>query len=125
MSLSKSESAIQQAFFAYVRIMTITDKRYKYIFSVPNQGLEGYRGYKHTSKLLLEGMRPGMSDIIIAYPSKGYHAGFIELKTGKNKASEAQLDWIKLATEAGYFATIHTTDNWLTLKQLVEDYFRE
>jgi hypothetical protein len=94
------------------------------IFSVPNQGGKGKSAMLHGHKMKLEGLKRGVSDIIIAYPTKTYKAAFIELKLPTGKASTEQLLWLDQVASLGYFAALHKTDNVETIIKLVEDYFQ-
>lgn len=114
-----TESAIQQAFFQYVRIKAQTDDRYNFIYAVPNQRAGMVAG----ARMRAEGQKKGVSDIVIAYPTKSYHAGYIELKRKGGKASPEQIDWLKRMASVGNFAVLHETDDWTTLAKLVDDYF--
>lgn len=49
-----------------------------------------------------EGVVPGVSDLIFMYPSKGYHALCIEMKTKKGKQSKEQKIWQVEVQSLGY-----------------------
>jgi hypothetical protein len=119
MQIKIIESAIQQAFFQYVRIKAQTDDRYNHIFAVPNERM----GIVAGARMKAAGQKKGVSDIVIAYPSRSYPAAFIELKRKGGKASPEQVNWLKRMATAGYFAVLHETDDWQTLAKLVDDYF--
>jgi hypothetical protein len=70
----------------------------------------------------LEGQKKGVSDIMIACPSKDYHGAWIELKVPGNKPSPEQIDWLDRTRAVGYFSVVHTTSDVQTLIKLVEDY---
>lgn len=48
------------------------------------------------------GVKAGVSDLFLAYPSKHYHGLWIELKSEKGKLSPAQKHWLNLMKEVGY-----------------------
>lgn len=48
------------------------------------------------------GVKPGISDLLLLYPSRGYHGCCIELKAPTKKLTEAQDDFLQQAAEAGY-----------------------
>ena len=75
------------------------DPRWSRIFAVPNGGK---RNKATAGKLKAEGVRPGVPDLLLLYPSRGYHGLALELKIGMNKLSEAQRDWQLWLREHNY-----------------------
>ena len=69
------------------------------IFSIPNGG---YRNKIEAHNLKLQGVKSGVPDIMLAYPSKPFAGLFIEMKWGKNKPTKNQEDWIKRLSAVGY-----------------------
>lgn len=60
------------------------------LFAVPNGGRrDGITG----KKLKDEGVVPGVSDLLLLYPSGKYHALCVEMKTPKGRQSEVQKAW--------------------------------
>lgn len=55
----------------------------------------GSRNVIEATKLKAMGVLPGVSDVIITIPRKGYGGLFCELKVGKNGLSEHQQGFIK------------------------------
>ena len=67
-------------------------KLYKVTFAVPNGGVRD----KATAALMVaEGEKAGVSDLIMLYPSDGYAALCIEMKTPVGRQSDAQKEWQK------------------------------
>jgi hypothetical protein len=58
------------------------------IFAVPNAAK---RSWQLANMLRAEGMVSGIPDLIVAYPSKGFHGLYIEMKTVKGKPSDEQI----------------------------------
>ena len=54
------------------------------------------------------GVKPGVSDIMIAIPSPPYHGLFIELKAGRNKPTPAQSSFLARVTQKGYLGVCVT-----------------
>lgn len=84
-----------------------------FIFAVPNGAKLPYKksaGGKRYSpqaiKLLKEGLLPGVPDLFLPVPMNGKHGLFIEMKVGKNKPSEEQLDFIQFVGSLGYEAIV-------------------
>jgi VRR-NUC domain len=50
------------------------------------------------------GVKKGISDIFIAYPSKNFHGCFIEMKSLDGVKSPEQVAWINLMQKNDYFA---------------------
>ncbi|MCC8155429.1 MAG: VRR-NUC domain-containing protein [Tannerellaceae bacterium] len=68
------------------------------LFAVPNGG---YRNKREAKSLQRQGVRPGVSDLILLFPRGGYSCLCIELKIGKNGQSDEQKAWQRLAEAAG------------------------
>lgn len=82
----------------------------KYYYHVPN---EGKRPRLTGHLLTLKGLRKGVSDIVIAYPSpQGYHGAYLELKRPmfkdrvRNVLSVDQTEWIDSVKKVGYYANV-------------------
>ena len=48
------------------------------------------------------GVRPGVSDLFLAYPNAFYHGLWLELKSEKGKLSDSQSNWLLLMKGVGY-----------------------
>lgn len=80
----KSESRIQQEIVLYLQAHGI------FCHSVPNEGAGG--DALRSSKLVAMGMRAGVADLVVWYPSKsGVEIGYIEVKDRKGKQSQRQM----------------------------------
>lgn len=97
--LAPSESAIQKAYFDWVRIMQLKDARYGLIFAVPNGAATTDNNRK---RLTREGLRSGVSDVIGLIPCWIYHGFVAEFKTDCGVVSKAQQMFLKEASLAGY-----------------------
>lgn len=75
----------------------------RWMFAIPNGGL---RHKATAAKLKAEGVKAGVPDIFLPWPAKGYCGLFIELKSGRNKATPDQLNYLKWLTAAGYKALV-------------------
>lgn len=49
------------------------------------------------------GVKSGVVDITIAKAVNGYHGAFLEVKVGKNKPTQNQIDFMNTMREEGYF----------------------
>ena len=65
-------------------------------FSVPNGGL---RDVREARRLKLEGLLPGVSDLIFLWDGRAY---LIEMKTPKGLQRQVQKDWQRKVEENGF-----------------------
>ncbi len=75
----------------------------KNMFSIPNGG---QRHKAVAAKMKAEGLKSGVPDICLAFPSGGFFGLFIELKVGKNKTTPSQNEWIMRLQQAGYMVVV-------------------
>lgn len=66
------------------------------------------------------GVKPGVSDVMVAIPSGGYHGLFLELKAGKGKPTEAQKNFLANVTLQGYLGICVT--GFEAAKAAIESY---
>jgi len=57
-------------------------------------------------KMKKMGKRKGVPDLFIPYPSGRYHGMYIEMKYGKNKATNEQMEWLQRLSKLGYYCVI-------------------
>lgn len=77
-----------------------------YLFAIPNGGM---RHPIEAHNLKLQGVKAGIPDLMLAYPSNNYHGLFIELKRNsprKGLISAEQAIWLHRLQNAGYLATV-------------------
>lgn len=89
-----------------------------YFWATPNGG---YRSAKTAKAMKAEGQKAGVPDLFLAYPAKGYHGLFIEMKksevgkkggiVGKGKTSDAQEARMAALTEVGYLCVVCYTED--------------
>lgn len=77
-----------------------------YVWHTPNGG---NRGIREAFRLKLMGVRRGVPDIFIAYPSFKYHGMFIEFKSTKGRVTSDQTKMLHLLGEAGYLSMVCRT----------------
>ncbi len=73
------------------------------MYHVPNGGS---RHPKEAANLKRQGVKPGVPDICLPVARGGYHGLYIEMKAGKNKATEYQKQWMAELNEQGYLAVV-------------------
>lgn len=72
-------------------------------FHCPNEGRRGVVAGRILKRM---GLRAGAPDIFIAHSKGNYHGLCIELKVGKNKPTEHQINFINQLNKEGYKAEI-------------------
>lgn len=73
------------------------------MFAIPNGG---QRNIVTATKLKAEGVKSGIPDIFLAYPSLHAHGLFIEMKSPKGKVSTNQREWIGALSASGYMCIV-------------------
>lgn len=53
-----------------------------------------------------EGLKAGIPDVAMFWPTSSYHGLFIEFKYGKNKPTDLQRDKIALLKGRGYYCCV-------------------
>jgi hypothetical protein len=77
--------------------------QYAVTYAVPNAAR---RSPRQGAYMKAEGLKAGVPDICMAYPSNGYHGLYIELKTIKGRPTDSQNEWIGRLSKNGYAADI-------------------
>ncbi|MCK2042546.1 VRR-NUC domain-containing protein [Chromohalobacter sp. TMW 2.2308] len=75
-------------------------------YAVPNGGS---RHGLEAAKMKQQGVRSGVSDLVIAVPRGGYHGLYLELKATPPRdaeLAESQREWLAKMEEAGYCAKL-------------------
>ena len=74
------------------------------IFAIPNGGR---RGKLEAMRLQLEGVSPGVPDLMLPTPRGQHHGLFVEMKRTKGSSvSKEQKDWIAYLQAQGYQAIV-------------------
>jgi hypothetical protein len=98
-----SEHDEQVALFAWADANRDRLPQLTTLFAIPNGG---YRHPSVAAKLKMEGVRAGVPDLFLAYPSGAEHGLFIEMKAGRNRTSNSQQLWLQWLTDAGYHTAV-------------------
>lgn len=87
------------------------------LFAVPNGG----RRDKQTGALLREeGVRAGVSDLLLLVPSVRYHGLCVEMKAAEGRQRPSQKEWQKKVERQGYrYALCRSLDDFM---KVVSDY---
>lgn len=104
------ESKIQQTSVRWFRLQY--PKLALLLFSVPNGGA---RRRIEGAIMKAEGVTVGVSDLLLLYPSKGYHGLCIEMKTQKGRQQPSQKTWQLAVEDAGYkYVLCRSFDDFMT-----------
>lgn len=98
--ITPTEHDEQAALFQWASLMEGRYPPLKLMFAVPNGGA---RNIVTAARLKAEGVKRGVPDVILAAPSRGYHALFIELKKKRGgRVSPEQAEWKNQLQVQGY-----------------------
>lgn len=90
------------------------------LFAVPNGGA---RNRVEAAIMNGEGVTAGVADVLLLYPSSGYHGLCVEFKTPKGRQQPTQQLWQQHVEQAGYrYEIVRSLDEFL---RLVKHYFNQ
>ena len=90
----------------------------KFLFHIPNGGA---RAIATARNLKAEGVKPGIPDYFLPYPSNGRPGLFIELKRQKGGVvSPEQKEWIRRLKSVGY--AVHVAKGWEECVKIILEY---
>lgn len=99
--MARAEHDLQTACVAWFRYQ----HPHLILFAIPNgaflQGTPQQR-IKQWAKLKAEGARPGVADLFLAVPTSRGGGLFIEMKAGKGKQTQEQIEFERVVRGAGY-----------------------
>ena len=98
-----TEAEEQTALFQWAQLMEKQLPPLTMMYAVPNGGS---RNKLEAANLKRQGVKAGVPDICLAYPSGGFHGLYIEMKVGKNKTSENQNKWLENLMRVGYATAV-------------------
>lgn len=98
-----TEAEEQTALFQWAKLMVRQIQPLRLLYAVPNGGS---RNKIEAANLKRQGVKSGVPDLCLAYPSRGYHGLYIEMKVGKNKPSSNQKAWLMNLSAAGYATAV-------------------
>lgn len=98
-----TEHDLQASIIAECNFRANQNDLYGRIFAVPNGG---HRDIRVAQRLKAEGVRPGVPDLLLLAPRRGYNGLAIELKVGRNHATASQEDWLLWLRTEGYMTRV-------------------
>ena len=116
-TLNHAESDHQQALFVWSKLMQTKYPELKLLHAIGNGGK---RNLIEAARMKREGVLAGVSDIMLPVARNGFHGLYIELKVGKNKASDNQEWWLSETTKQGYYSVVCV--GWVEASEVIERY---
>lgn len=89
-----------------------------YLLAIPNGGKRS--SAREGARLKAEGVKPGVSDLLLPLRRGGFAGLWLEMKAPGKKPSADQAEWIERMNRAGYFAT--WADDWQKAAQIITGY---
>lgn len=112
-----SEGSQQKALMVWAAQNYNTYPQLKYLFHIPNGGT---RNIREAVELKAQGVKAGVPDLMLPFPTKHFAGLFIEMKFGKNKTSEDQDEWLAYLSSVGYMTSVQW--DWESTRDLIIDY---
>lgn len=102
------EDAEQLALMQWAKLVTLNDRSlFDHLIHVPNGG---WRSPIEAARFKGMGVKAGVPDILLPLRTPQYGAGWWELKVGRNKPTEEQLEWRALLRACGHY--VQTYWHW-------------
>ena len=112
-----SEGSQQKALMVWAAQNVLKYPQLKWLVHIPNGGS---RHIREAVELKAQGVKAGIPDLMLPYPTKYFAGLFIELKAGKGKTSKEQDEWLQYLSSVGYMTSVQWT--WEGAKDLIVDY---
>ena len=109
----------QEALFSWALYAAGAMPELGLMFHVPNGGS---RNRNEAAKLKRQGVRAGVPDICLPVARGGFHGLFVELKYGRNKATDRQTAWLDALRSQGYLAV--ECVGWDTAREVITKYLK-
>ena len=101
--VTTSEAEEQMAVIKWAELMSNKHPCLKWLYHTPNGGS---RNIAEAANLKRMGVKAGVPDLCLPYPSNGHHGLYIEMKTDKGRPTACQRDYIDWLNEQGYKAVV-------------------
>lgn len=88
-----------------------------YLLAVPNGGR---RAPREAARLKAEGVKPGVSDLLLPLRRKDCAGLWLELKAPGNRPTKLQAEWLERMELAGYLST--WADSWTAAAAVIARY---
>ncbi len=117
--VTASESEEQIGLFQWAALQTRKYPALEFMYHIPNGGK---RDKSTAIRLKAEGVKAGVPDICLPVPQGNYHGLYIELKAGKNTATDNQNRWLQALAANGYRTAI--CYGWEAATKVIIEYLK-
>lgn len=97
------ESVEQTCLFRWAVYASAKYPELDLMYHIPNEGKRSQIG---GAMLKAQGLKAGVPDVCLPVPRGKFHGLYIELKAGKNRATEKQLEWMDKLSAQGYITAL-------------------
>ena len=101
--VTTSEAEEQMAVIKWAELMSNKHPCLKWLYHCPNGGS---RNIAEAANLKRMGVKAGVPDLFLPYPSNGHHGLFVEMKSTKGRPSALQKEWVDWLNVNGYMAVV-------------------
>lgn len=115
----RSEEAEQIYLFQWAAAREAAYPALASMYHVPNGGK---RSKAEAGRFRAAGVRAGVPDVCLPYAAGGFIGLYVELKVGKNTASEKQKEWLRRLGAQGHYVCI--CYGWEYAAEIIEMYLR-
>lgn len=113
------EDEHQTALTQWARMMRTQYPALRLYHHIPNGGL---RDKRTAARLIGQGVHSGVPDVFIPAARGGYHGIYVELKTGDNRPTPNQNEFMSGAMAEGYYCAV--CYGWPCAAAVIEDYLQ-
>lgn len=121
------EDDLQKAVFDWAKLYRMPDhedleknsKLSDYLIAIPNGGK---RNVREAARLKRQGVKAGVFDLMLNLARNCYYGLDMELKIGKNKLSDKQMEWNDRMAKAGRYTVVcYDLDQ---VKEIIDEYIK-
>ncbi len=98
------ESQIQRSIIAWAGYLQHKYPSLKWLHAIPNGGS---RRVVEAKIMKAEGVKSGVYDLFLPAARQGYYGFYLEIKAGKNKRSDTQIEFGTFAESEGYLQRVY------------------
>lgn len=107
----------QATLFQWAETVTVEYPMLRWLHAVPNGG---HRHKAVAAALTAEGLKPGVPDVCLPYPSRGYHGLYLEMKAKGGRVRPDQQPWLNYLESVGY--KVNVGWSWIEGAQCILEY---
>ena len=115
-----SEAQEQIALIQWANLQSGKYPELALLYHIPNGGS---RHPAEAARLKQQGVKAGVPDLCLPVARGGYNGLYIELKTGRNKPTSLQKEWLSWLNQQGYRAVVCW--GWQAAKDEIMAYLEE